>query len=50
MKLSKLAIKQFMEIYRKDYGVSLEIDTAEKIATNFFYLMKMAYKPLPKKD
>lgn len=49
MRLPQEAINKFREIYRKDYGVALNDEQAIEIASSFFQLMKIAYKPIPKK-
>jgi hypothetical protein len=50
MKLSRGAINELKEIYRKDYGVMLSDEQSTEIASSFFHLMKITYKPIPKDD
>lgn len=50
MKLPQKSIEQFIEIYHKDYGVILNIEQAEEMASSFFHLIHAIYKPIPKKE
>jgi hypothetical protein len=48
MKLSQKSIQEFIDLYRKEYSIILDNGEAEIIAQNFFQLMKVVYRPLPK--
>lgn len=47
MSLSPQAIQEFKEIYRLDYGVILTDAEALDLATTFFKLMSVIFRPLP---
>ena len=44
MKLSNKAIKDFKDIYYKEYGIVLDNEKAKKIATKFFNMMRVFHK------
>jgi hypothetical protein len=47
MTLTNKAIKDFQELYRDDYGISLEFEEAKKMAIAFMVQMSAVYKPIP---
>jgi hypothetical protein len=44
MKLPEAAVKEFMEIYRKKFGITLAFNDAEIKAVNFIKLMELITK------
>lgn len=48
MTLDNKAIKDFQEIYQKDYGIKLEFSEAKKLANAFAIQMSSIYKPMSK--
>lgn len=42
--LQKLAVTQFQELYRKNYGIALDFKEAEKMANQTFNLFKVLTK------
>lgn len=46
MSLSKKSIKDFKELYQKDYGIALDNGEDKIVAQNFFQLMKTVYKQI----
>lgn len=47
MKLSKKAIDEYKEIYRREYGKTLTDQEAYEQASNLLRLFKVIYRPLP---
>lgn len=47
MKLSKKAIDEYKEIYRREYGKTLTDEDAYEQASNLLRLFKVIYRPLP---
>ena len=43
--LSKEAIQQFKEIYRKEFGEDIDDGTARKLATRLLNLYRAVYSP-----
>ena len=50
MPLSKEAIREFKEIYKKDTGKELSNQEALDMATNLLTLFKAIYRPIPKEE
>lgn len=50
MHLSPKAIEDFKKIYREDYDIELTDGEALELATSFFNLMRVIYRPLPTED
>ncbi len=48
MQLSKKAIDEFREIFRKEFGEELSDNEASTRATNFLELFSLIYKPVRK--
>lgn len=46
--ISKTALGEFKEIYRKEYGEDISDDEAIDLALNLLGLFKCIYRPLPK--
>ncbi len=50
MQISKEALEEFKEIYKREFGVELsDADTLDK-ATRLLTLMKAVYRPITKAD
>lgn len=47
MKLSKKALKEFLEIYFQEYGIKLDEKEAQDKAYRLLVLVKTIYKPFP---
>ena len=47
MQLTQEAIDEFKEIYQKEYDITLTDEQALELATSFFHLMQVIYRPLP---
>lgn len=47
MGLSKEAIKEFKEIYYKEFGERISDDKAQEMGTNLLLLFKIIYRPVP---
>ena len=50
MRLSEQAIKEFKEIYRREYGKTISDDEAQEIGQRLIALFKIIYRPIPGKD
>ena len=48
VKLSKEAIKEFKEIYKKEFGEEISDREAYDKASNLLRLFEAVYKPIPK--
>jgi len=46
--LSEEAIKEFIEIYRQEFGVELDEKTATEMAINLLNFFKNIYRPIKK--
>ena len=49
MPLSRKAIEEFKEIYRKETGQEISDEEARDIAEGLFFFFKLICRPLPKK-
>lgn len=47
MGLSKKAIKEFKEIYRKEFGETISDEDAEEKGQRLLSLFKIIYRPIP---
>lgn len=47
--ISKTALEEFKEIYRKEYGEDISDDEAIDLAVNLLGLFTCIYRPLPNK-
>lgn len=50
MSLSDKAIKEFKEIYYKEYGKDISDEEAQEIGQRLISLFKIIYRPIPGKD
>lgn len=50
MSLSETAIKEFKEIYYKEFGAILSDKEAEEKGTNLISLFKIIYRPIPDEE
>ena len=50
MRLSPEAIKEFQEIYRREFGKTISDEEARKIAERFMNLMEIVCRPIPGVD
>jgi len=50
MPLSRKAIEEFKEIYRKETGQEISDEEARDIAEGLFFFFKLICRPLPKKE
>ena len=50
MRLSPEAIKEFQEIYRREFGKTISDDEARKIAERFITLVEIILRPIPGVD
>jgi hypothetical protein len=50
MRLSEKAIKEFREIYFREYGKSISDDEAQEIGQRLISLFRIIYRPIPGKD
>ena len=50
MPLSKEAVREFKEIYKKEFGEEISDQEALEKATNLLMLFNVIYRPIPKKD
>jgi len=50
MRLSPEAIKEFQEIYRREFGKTISDDEARKIAERFITLIEVILRPIPGVD
>lgn len=50
MKLSETAIKEFKEIYYREYGKSISDEEAQEIGQRLIRLFRIIYRPIPGKD
>jgi len=48
MQLSKKAIEEFNEIYKKEFGEEISDQEAYEEASNLIKLFKIIYRPIPK--
>ena len=47
MRLSKRAIKEFKEIYEKEFGETISDQKAQELGQNLISLFKIIYRPIP---
>jgi len=47
MRLSKRAIKEFKEIYEKEFGEPISDEKAQELGQNLISLFKIIYRPIP---
>jgi len=47
MRLSKEAIKEFKEIYYKEFGEKISGPEAQELGANLISLFKIIYRPIP---
>ena len=47
MRLSKEAIKEFKEIYYKEFGERISDKEAQEMGANLLSLFKIIYRPIP---
>jgi hypothetical protein len=50
MRLNKEAIKEFKEIYYKEFGKKTSDEEAQEMGENLILLFKIIYRPIPKKN
>jgi len=50
MELSKEAIKEFQDIYYKEFGREISDQEAQELGGNLLSLFRIVYHPLPKGD
>jgi len=50
MELSKEAIKEFKEIYYKEFGTVISDEKARELGENLLSLFEIIYRPLPGSD
>ena len=50
MRLSPEAIKEFQEIYQREFGKAISDDEARKIAERFITLIEIILRPIPGVD
>jgi hypothetical protein len=50
MSLSDRAIKEFKEIYYKEYGKNISDEEAQEIGQRLISLFKIIYRPIPGRD
>jgi len=50
MRLSEKAIKEFKEIYFREYGKSISDDEAQEMGQRLISLFRIIYRPIPGKD
>jgi hypothetical protein len=46
--LSKQAVEEFQQIYKKEFNEELSFDVATEHASRFLSLFKAVYSPIPK--
>lgn len=50
MKLSKKAIEEYKQIYKKEFGINLSYNQAEIEAIKLLRLFKILYRPIKRKE
>jgi len=50
MRLRKQAIKEFKEIYYKEFGERISDEEAKEMGENILSLFKLVYQPIPKDE
>ena len=50
MRLSKEAIKEFKDIYYKEFGERIADQEAQEMGANLISLFKIIYRPIPEMD
>ena len=50
MKLSETAIKEFKEIYYRQYGKPISDEETQEMGQRLISLFKVIYRPIPGKD
>ena len=50
MSLSNKAIKEFKEIYYREYGKTISDEEAQEIGQRLISLFKIIYRPIPGRD
>ncbi len=50
MRLSEKAIKEFKEIYFREYGKSISDDEAQEMGQRLISLFRIIYRPIPGRD
>ena len=46
--LSKIAIDEYMEIYKQNFGENISRDEAERQGSQLLRLFRLIYRPIPK--
>lgn len=46
--ISEKALREFMELYREEFGVDLDEKTATELAINLLVFFKNIYRPIKK--
>lgn len=49
-KLSDKAIKEFIEVYLKEFDIRLSEEEANKLGVELLEFFKLIYRPIPKTD
>jgi len=47
MRLSKEAIEEFKEIYKREFGKTISDEKAQELGQNLISLFKIIYRPIP---
>lgn len=50
LRLSSNAIKEFQELYFKEYRVNISVQEADRLGMNLLKLISIVYKPIKKND